>query len=172
MSPSFGNLMTSAICWWFQKYVSIYFLLNKILKNRFKILIFWLFPQFVKNWDFLNIFFLKPGLTKTFCFMTDFQFSLDGAALFMLFWAPLGHLWGRFWPRRRPLSKNIIKQQILVLSSWTFWGVKRRRTSLRTEVSFWAYLGPNRQSKKNFYGSKGVSCKISARSAQRCRIDY
>ena len=84
MSPSFGNLMTSAICWWFQKYVSIYFLLNKILKNRFKILIFWLFSQFVKNWDFLNIFFLKPGLTKTFCFMTDFQFSLDGAALFML----------------------------------------------------------------------------------------
>ena len=68
MSPSFGNLMTSAICWWFQKYVSIYFLLNKILKNRFKILIFWLFSQFVKNWDFLNIFFLKPGLTKKFQF--------------------------------------------------------------------------------------------------------
>ena len=57
------------------------------------------------------------------------------------------------------------------MSSWTFWGVKRRHTSLRTEDSFWAYLGPNRQSKKFFYGSKGVSCKISAKSAQRCRIE-
>ena len=33
---------------------------------------------------FFNIFFLKPGLTKTFYLMKDFQFSLDGAACFML----------------------------------------------------------------------------------------